>query len=458
MSVRRLLALAAAAALVAAALASARCRGRPEGPNILLVTIETFRADHLGRKVGGVALTPNLDRLAARGTSFERAYAAASFTLPSLHTIATGEPPAVHGARFWTKFANLYREPTVAERMKDAGCTTGFVYSAYEELKRYWPVMARGWTEPPEQFYREDAPRVVAAAKAWLDRHGKEPFFLWVHLFEPHTPYGPGETFVEGLSKLDRYRSAGPAEFPVQDWIDKRPGAGADLADLLYAADIRAADAAVQQLLDALEERGLSGSTVVCVSSDHGENLAADPAPRWDHGVSADEQLLRVPLIFAGPGIPQGATRADIARHLDLAPTLLAKAHVGVPPQWAGRDLFGGAPAPRFAIGECTVDEDRDAPMYSVTDGSTSLRIWTHPAPWRVELRDETNRGAPAVGVNLGDPSPAAKPFVDAWKEADAFARRRAPDVNAPGDPGAGLTPDQIELSKMPPYVGSRKR
>src|SRR5262245_42230213 len=265
--------LGASAAVALAAFLAVTCRGHADRVNLVLVTIETLRKDHVGETIDGVVLTPNLDDLAKRGTSFERAYSAASFTLPSLHTIATGEPPAVHRVRFWTRFGNRFTGPTLASLLADEGYRTGFVYSAYIQLTAY-PILQRGWTgaggtEPPTGFAQADADDVLRAANTWLDANGKQPFFLWVHLFEPHTPYGPGDKFVEGLADLGEYHAAGPATFKVQDWVDKLPaGKGPALADRLYAADVRAADFAVKQLLGELDRRGLTSKTVVCVTSD----------------------------------------------------------------------------------------------------------------------------------------------------------------------------------------------
>jgi arylsulfatase A-like enzyme len=434
--------------MLAAALAGSGCGGSPAGPNVLLVTVETFRADHRGRTVGNVALTPNLDRMAASGTEFGRAYAAASFTLPSVVTLATGEPPPAHGVRFWTQFGNGWRGKTLADRFRAAGRRTHFVYSAYHLLAAY-PPMAQGWNEPPKGFERVDADRVLAEANAWLDRHGKEPFFLWVHLFEPHTPYGPADEFVQGLADMDVWRKMGPADYPVQNWVDKVPGGrGAELADSLYAADIRAADAAVGRLLAGLEQRGLASNTVVCVTSDHGENLRADPAPRWDHGVSTDEQLIRVPLLFSGPGVAAGKKDAGIARHLDLPPTLLRLAGIDVPEDWRGRDLFGTSPAPAYAVSECTTFEHRGHPFYSVTDGATSLRIFTASAPFRAELRREGDRGAAPVPVDMARPGPDAAPFVAAWKAEADWAAARSLVVNEPGGEPA-VTEEQKKILSL---------
>src|SRR5262249_22558901 len=136
--------LSASAAVAVAALAAVTCRGHAPRPNLVLVTIETLRQDHVGANVDGIELTPYLDGLAQRRTSFERAYAAASFTLPSLHTIATGEPPPVHRVRFWTRFGNRFKGPTLASLLAGDGYRTGFVYSAYIQLTPY-PVLSRGW-------------------------------------------------------------------------------------------------------------------------------------------------------------------------------------------------------------------------------------------------------------------------------------------------------------------------
>ena len=446
-----------AAALVAAILVAA-CAGRPSGPNILLVTIETLRKDHVGATRNGVALTPNLDALAARGSSFDRAYAAASFTLPSLHTIATGEPPGVHGVRFWTQFGNPFTGKSIAELMQSAGYRTGFVYSAQGPLHVY-PTLQRGWTETPVEFERQDADAVLTATGQWLDRHGSEPFFLWVHLFEPHTPYGPADEFVKEPADLDLYRRVGPATFKVQDWADRVPGGrGAELADALYDADVRAADAAVARLLADLTQRGLAANTVVCVVADHGENLSRDPEPRWDHGTSTDEQLIHVPLIVAGPGIPVGRDQT-IARHLDLAPTLLHLAGIDPPREWLGRDLFSNVPPPQFAIAEGTTNDARDSPFYSVTDGARSLRIFTAPAPWRVELRSERDRGASPLPVDMNQPGEALRPYVAAFKAEAEYCRQRAAALNDSSKTHGAEDPEQQRVFDMGgPYIGAEKR
>ena len=397
-------------------------------------------------------LTPNLDALAARGASFDSAYAASSFTLPSLHTLATGEPPPVHRVRFWTHFGNRFRGPTLAERFREEGLATGFFHSGYVQLAT-WPILNRGW-DGTQCLVQADAGPVLDSARAWLDTVKGRRFFLWVHLFEPHTPYAPQERFAEGLADLELYRQAGPATFPVTDWIPKVAGArGPWLADRLHAADVRQADDAAGRLLADLDARGLTANTVVCVVSDHGENLSGDPEPRWDHGTSTDIQLIHVPMLLAGPGVPAGKRDTAPASHLDIPPTLLRAAGFDPPRDWMGRDLLGAAAPPRHVIAEATVSTAKDAPFYSVTDGRLSLRIFTDTAPPHVELRDETAPGAPATRVDPSEPFPAAAPFVETWTRYAARCADRAALLNEPGADAQDLTDEQREMLRVGGYL-----
>jgi arylsulfatase A-like enzyme len=443
----------AAVSLLLCLLFAVRCGGgRADGPNVLLVTIETFRADHFGAKRDGIDLTPELVKCAERGARFSKAYAAASFTLPSLCTLATGEPPPVHGVRFWTDFGKRYQGPTLTRLFADKGYATGFIYSANTTLRPY-EILQRGWDEKPTEFILAgpdkpvDADMLLPVVRDWLAKPRDRPFFLWVHLFDPHTPYGPADRFVEGLADLGLYHRLGKATFDVEKWVDKVPGGrGAQFADALYAADIRAADDAVGQLLADLDMRGIAAKTVVCVTSDHGENLSMDPEPRWDHGISCDEQLLRVPLIFSGPGVPVGRVDESLVRHLDVPPTLLGLAGIDPPSGWRGRDLFGTSRPPRYVIGEGTIATYKKSPFYSVTDGEGSLRIFTSTAPARLEWRDERKRGSMPVPVNVEHPTLAAQPALSHWNEEMNAAGERSLSVNRAGDDHEDLTPEQRKI------------
>ncbi len=421
----------------------------PTGPNVLLVTVETFRTDHFGARRGEIALTPEMDALAERGTRFDRAFAAAAFTLPSVHTIATAEPPPVHRVRFWTQFGNLYRGTTLAETFQEAGYRTGMI-SGHGFLGTY-PVLRRG-CDAFDESREARAAWILERARSQMDAAREAPFFLWVHLYEPHTPYAPETRFAQGVVDLEAYEAAGPAPYPVDDWLPRVPDDdGPALADALYAAEVRAADSAVGALLSELETRGISGRTVVCVVGDHGENLSQDAAPRWDHGWSVEPQLIRVPLILAGPGVDAGRADDDVARHLDLAPTLLRLAGVDGLSDGLGRDLLGGAAPPRFAIAESTIHTRQDRPFFSVTDGRTALRI--DPSEGSALLVDESGPGAPQVPIDAGAPPPGARGHLQAWSARTDAVLERAVRLNASGVDDQRLTEEQEALLRMSGYL-----
>ncbi|MCG3136030.1 MAG: hypothetical protein HMLKMBBP_03825 [Planctomycetes bacterium] len=440
-------------ALVVLPAALAACGGGPaDRPNVLLLTLETFRADHFGASIDGVRLTPHMDALAARGVRFDRAYAASSFTLPSLHTLVTGEAPPVHRVRFWTQFGNRYRGKTLAERFAAEGYDAASFTSGYAKLDA-WPVLGRGFASRTNEM-QVAADTLIAPFSGWLGRKRDGPFFAWIHLFEPHTPYAPAESWLDGLGDAAAYRKAGPASWPVERWLPRAggPDAGARLADRLYAADVRACDDAVRRVFEELSKRGLDRNTVVLVAADHGESLSRDPEPRWDHGTSVDEHLVRIPMFVLGPGVAASAPRTDIARHLDAAPTLLRLAGLGAG-DLPGRDLFGGAPPPLAAVAEATVARKTDAPMYTVTDGTKSLRIATETAPATVTLRSESGSSGASIPVDLSAPPPGAAAFAAYWKSESETWLRRAADLNEPGADDGKLSPEQEAVLKMGGYI-----
>lgn len=445
------LALALAAATAAVYLPACGEVVAPPGANVLLITVETLRADHVGAQRDGVDLTPRLDELKQRSTFFENAFSAAAFTLPSLHTIATGEPPPVHRVRFWTSFGNRFRGPTVASLLKQRGYRTGF-FGGHGLLAPY-PILHTGfdvWKDRREAR----ASWVREQAMAFLDETGDQPFFLWMHIYEPHTPYAPEEQFADGLADLELYRDAGPAPFPVSEWVKTVPADAADadrLADRLYAAEVRAADAALGDLLDELTARGLAENTVVAVVGDHGESLSWDTGPRWDHGWSVNRQLTHVPLLLSGPGIPKSVVRGDLAAHLDLAPTLVALTGAPPPNGWLGRNLMGTAPAPSHVVVESTVTLRQDEPFFSVTDGAISLRL--NPAQGSAALVDDRDVAATPAPFQPDEPPEAALAPLAVWRTLSTKWRARALELNDPGADEGRLSEEQEALLKMAGYL-----
>jgi arylsulfatase A-like enzyme/Tfp pilus assembly protein PilF len=272
---------------------------RDARPNVLLVTIDTLRADRVGAYGDGKARTPVLDRLAGEGTRFAHAFAAAPITLPSHASILTGAHPPTHGVRHNGIFRLGPGAETLAERLRASRYTTGAVVGSYVLDRRFG--LDRGFSYYDDEmgseradsagFLERSAERVTSRATRWLARSGS-PFFLWVHYYDPHHDYRPPAPFDE------------------------------DFGDDLYAGEVAYVDASLGQLIDALRAGGRLDDTIVAVTSDHGESLGEHGEET--HTLTLYDATLAVPLVFRGPGVPAGRTVEGVVRGVDVAPTILA--------------------------------------------------------------------------------------------------------------------------------------
>jgi arylsulfatase A-like enzyme/Flp pilus assembly protein TadD len=285
--------------------------------NILLITIDTLRADALG-SYGGQAATPNLDALASHGARFNFAHSHAVVTLPSHTSILTGRLPYEHGMRDNAGFRVKDGTETLATRLKPLGFATGAFVGGFPLTKRFG--LTPGFDVYDDQIseMKSDvtftlperrADEVVSRAVEWIRRTpGK--FFGWVHVFDPHSPYAP------------------PSEFNGKY---ARP----------YDAEVAWTDQALGPLLNQLAT--LSRPTTVIVTSDHGESLGEHGEET--HGMFAYEATLRVPLIIAtitpaGTGrVKTGLTIETPARHIDIAPTVLDIVSGSADQTWLGSSL-----------------------------------------------------------------------------------------------------------------------
>ncbi len=303
----------------------------------MLITIDTLRADHVGAYGYRRAHTAALDSLAARGARFDRAFAAAPITLVSHASILTGLYPPGHGARHNGMRVNL-ETPTLAETLGRQGFATAAFVAAFPLDRRfglikgfqtYGDKMPRGRDGRPSNERPGSA--VVDEALGWLDDHRQDRFFLWVHLFEPHAPYGNPDDPAEARRP------------PIQRYDD----------------DITEADRQAGRLLDAL--RPVRDTTLIVAAADHGE--AFGEHGEISHSLFTYDTTLRVPLIIAGPGIHASAI-ADPVSLVDVAPTILAQLGLGsmnsdgidLSPSFDGtvlpqRTLYAESFAPLFDFG-----------------------------------------------------------------------------------------------------------
>lgn len=265
--------------------------------NVVVITLDTTRADHLSPYGYMNVSLPSLERLAGEGVVFDRAISVAPLTLPAHTTLFTGLLPPRHGVRDNAVAALAESQTTLAERLRARGFRTGaFVGSVVvgperglaQGFDQYVGVPSSSQQTPDARQRRADD--VMGDAIRWLDSTGSSPFLLWAHLYDAHRPYDPPEP----------YRTT--------------------YGHNLYVGEIAFMDAQIGRLLGALEARGLLENTVVIVVADHGESLGAHG--ERDHGIFLYEEVLRVPMIVRAPGV-QPIRVADVVRLTDVMPTIL---------------------------------------------------------------------------------------------------------------------------------------
>jgi arylsulfatase A-like enzyme/Tfp pilus assembly protein PilF len=289
--------------------------------NLLLISLDTLRADHLGCYGHAEAQTPRLDALARSGLRFERATTVVPLTLPAHSSLLTGTFSTWHGVRDNGGFYLEDDQVTLAEVLRDRGFRTGGFVGSFV-LDRRWGI-AQGFARYFDDFDLErfnEAPsmdliqrrgdEVVDKALEWLRSDGEQPFFAWVHLYDPHAPYEAPEP----------YRS----RFP-------RTAKGA------YDAEIAYTDSQVGRLLDGLELLGRLRETLVAVVGDHGEMLGE--RGEQTHGFFIYEPATHVPLILSGPGV-RARVVPDQVRMADVMPTALELLKVRPPRTVQGVSLL----------------------------------------------------------------------------------------------------------------------
>lgn len=336
-------------------------------PNVLVIVIDTLRVDRVGAFGGGRNLTPNLDKLAERATVYQRAYAASSWTKPSVASLWTSRYPAQHGV---TDFhIGLPRsEMTFAEVLFNAGYVTAGIQAnpfldnlgAFDQGFGYYPRLTN--TDAPVQHRKSDgdnaagdnqrtsseniypaASRLNERALYWVSESERtpakqKPRFLYVHYMEPHSPLRPDEDILRSIEPkaaeydLDNLNAIVPAAriYPQSEetWAKIRT---------LYDAEVKGVDRAIGKLLRALTRRGFLDNCIIVVTSDHGEEFG-------DHGLSGHGNSLfpeeiHVPLLIVAPNQTERADVYSTVSHIDVAPTLLNLIGVIPPESFEGEIL-----------------------------------------------------------------------------------------------------------------------
>ncbi len=336
-------------------------RGKLETPNVVFVTIDTLRADHLGCYGYERPTSPFLDALAAKGTIFEDAVAAAAWTKPATGTILTGLYPSRHGALYHGSSLQLPEgHKTLAESFRDSDyVTAGFVTNP--NLKKVF-AFDRGFDfyfdSPVEdtvtlasirassfgralmkilrhQFnwkYENDVFQMNRHILTWLEANRENPFFLYLHYIDPHIPYAPPKEYRDRFARDLR-------GLPL--FNERKEKVGIDL----YDAEIRYSDDGMKELVEGLEALGLD-DTIFVLTSDHGEEFFEHGV--LGHGFSLYQEVVHVPLIVRGPGVARGRRVAKPVQILDLAATVLELAGTGITRLGDGTSFANAMRDPRW--------------------------------------------------------------------------------------------------------------
>ncbi|HEX6885041.1 MAG TPA: sulfatase [Planctomycetota bacterium] len=314
-------------------------RPGPGGPNVVFVTVDTLRADHLSCYGYPRPTSPFLDSLAAEGTRVADAISAASWTKPATGTILTGLHPSRHGALYHGSLLHLPEgKQTLAEGFQERGYVTGG-FVANPNLKRVF-AFDRGFDtyfdSPVEdtvtlacirgsafgailmtllrhQFnwnYENDIRAMNREVLAWVEKNHRQPFFLYAHYIDPHIPYDPPAVYREQFAQ-----DHGMALFN-----DRKRRVGIDL----YDGEIRYTDDGLKELVTRLQQLGAWENTLFVLTSDHGEEFFEHGY--IGHGFSLYQEVVHVPLILRGPGVPAGLVHEEPVQIVDLAATVLALA------------------------------------------------------------------------------------------------------------------------------------
>ncbi len=380
-----------------AALLAAACgdTARPwQVDNVLLVTVDTLRADRVGA-YGPGARTPRIDALAQRSLVFERAYSPATITHPAVSSMLTGLFPLRHGVNLQN--GNLADGVVPLQVLLEAqGLTTASFVANLCKLQEEgrnvfhegWDVRGCGMDFAVDQYLWDRS--VVDSATAWLDERAAAPderWFGWVHLMDPHAEHRPPPDLwdYEARPVLDKYE-----QYRVFNaWEEQRATPPAeDLRHMheLYAAEVVGADREIGRLLEHLDASPFAGRTAVIFTSDHGEELY-ETWSRYDHGLSLTDGVLWIPLLVHAPGL-EPRRSADIVELLQVTPTVLDLLGLEAWHAFDGPSLLDAQPSRGFAVS-------------SVADVALTIRTQTHrywyrtssepytrppnDAPWRAD-------------------------------------------------------------------------
>lgn len=386
-----------AAAMILSMWSISACLARVESkPDIILISLDTLRVDRLGCYGEHEGLTPNIDRLARESRRFENALAHASDTRLSFSSILSGYYP--HETRTLETRVLQDQITTLPEILRDEGYSTMAVVSNYvlragEGFEQGFDIYddtmdeaeaVRGW---PERTGTRTTSRAIELLQSHEDSEGL-PLFLWVHYQDPHGPYTPPPSYLEGLDAEPEGQAlkmnatvSGYGGIPSYQALEQVSGYESYVAR--YEAEIRYLDACLGELFKELDRLGYWDTGVVVLTADHGEALG-EGGYYFCHGETLHGSQTRVPLVIRDPDHRPGVS-SEYVQHVDLVPTLLETAGVAVPSTMRGSSVWGERDEPEiFAALKSKVAPDQE--VYSLVKGE--FKLLHFPLTKRYELYD----------------------------------------------------------------------
>jgi arylsulfatase A-like enzyme/Tfp pilus assembly protein PilF len=403
-------------------------RSRPAIRNVLLISIDTLRADHVSAYGFPRSTTPNIDAVAREGVLFKGVYTPVPMTLPAHVSMLTGTLPPTHGLRDNLQNRLPDASLTLAEMLKPKGFTTGAIVSTFVLDRRFGT--SQGFDSYDDRFQavhkigdlsERKGDEAARLARDWLDEHKEQPFFLFVHFYDPHDPYAPPEPFASKWS-------AHP-----------------------YEGEVAFADHCVGQVLEKLRQLGLYDDTLIVITGDHGEMLGEHG--ELNHGFFIYEGALRVPLVMRVPRAPAASRQVDVPVSLiDIVPTIVSLVGAPLPREVQGVDLSpwltgqgaGGGARPLYAETVTPTHYYGASSLLGVI-----LDGWKYIESTRPELYDL--RSDPAEAVNLLEREPAKADALGRTLVAILAAAGRAP---GPAPESAALDEASRERLAALGYLG----
>ena len=414
--------------------------------DVLLITVDTLRPDHLGLYGYGRASSPQLDRWFADAALFERAYSTSASTSPSVVSLLSGRLPQEHGVRLFFQLVNDDYE-LLPELLPSSYQTAAFVSNFVltdeaiglaRAFDHYDDFVAE--RESSREIYHRSARGTTDAALAWLARRSdaERPLFLWLHYIDPHGPYDPPGDWERSFTHAQALPISPQRVRPhlrlrgVED--------GLEYVDR-YDEEIAYADAHIGRLLEGYAKQRDLAQTLVIFTADHGESMM-DHEGWFRHGYQVYEEIVRVPLAIRGPGVVPGRQTAPVSG-IDLLPTLLAFAGVSPPAGGAGIDLLSGSlPPDRTLFAEA---------LEPPTQWRAAIR---GSRKWLVELRHGERTILERRLYDLAADPEEARPKV--WPQGDPTGDRLLELCRSDPDPGGRPTRYRAGVYTAAPKVAPR--